>query len=116
MLWGATRGAAERGAGECVFLVYPLTQKQAVQPGRAELGAIVMSVYGGFQKNFLSWISCSRCSHLEKWCIISLWTRIWQSRVLCLGVACGVLKIGFFGRNAWIDSGYIFLRWSGLGS
>ena len=26
------------------------------------------SVYGGFQKNFFSWVSCSRCSQLEKWC------------------------------------------------
>ena len=31
-------------------------------------------------------------------CIISLCPRIWKSRVLCLGVACGTLKIGFFGR------------------
>ena len=53
-------------AGECVFLVSPLTQRQAEQPPlEAEPGAIVMSVYGGFQKNFLSCVSCSRCSHLE---------------------------------------------------
>ena len=72
---GATRSAAafscllegERGIGE----VYPLTQRQA----------IVTSVYGSFHKNFLSLVSCSRCSHLEIWCIISLWPRIWQSRV-----------------------------------
>ena len=56
---------------------------------------------------------CSRCPHLETWCIISLWPRIWQSRVRCLGVACGVQKIGFFGRspfgsNAWLDSRYMF--------
>ena len=46
----------------------------------------------------ISCISFSRCSHLEIWCIISSWLRIWQSHVLCLGVACGVLKNEFFGR------------------
>ena len=29
-------------------------------------------------------------------CIISFWLRIWQSRFLCLGVACGVQGIGRF--------------------
>ena len=61
----------ERGAGEWVFLFYPLTQRQAVQPlVWAEPGAIVTSVHGGFQMNFISCVSCSRCSHLEIWCII----------------------------------------------
>ena len=31
------------------------------------------------------------------WCIISSWPRIWQSLFLSVGVACGVLKTGFFG-------------------
>ena len=63
----------ERGTGECVFLVYPLTQRQAEQPPVvAEPGAIVMSVYGGFHKNLFSSVSGSRCSHPEMWCLISL--------------------------------------------
>ena len=41
--------------------------------------SLVTSVYGGFKKNFLSWASSSRSSHLEIWCIISLRPRIWQS-------------------------------------
>ena len=76
-----------------------LTQRQAeLPPVGAEPGAVVTSLHGGFQKNFLSWVSWSRCSHLEIWYIISLCPRIWESRVLCLGVACGRLKVGFFGR------------------
>ena len=62
----------------------------------------------------ISCISCSRCSHSEIWCIISFCLRIWQSHVLCLGVACGILKIEFFwrfcgySRNAWLNSEYMF--------
>ena len=58
------------------------------------------SVYEASVKNFLSWVSCSRCSRLEILCIVSLWPCIWQLRFLFLGVACGVRKIGFFGRFA----------------
>ena len=76
MTWGAAAFywllGGERGAGECVFLVYPLTQQAEPPPVGAEPGAIVTSVCGGFLKNFLSWVSCSRCSHLEIWCIISV--------------------------------------------
>ena len=39
-----------------------------------------------------------RCSHFEIWRIISSWLRIWQSHVLCLGVAREILKNGSFGR------------------
>ena len=49
-------------------------------------------------EEFLFVGSCSRCSHLEIWCIISLWPRIRQSGFLCLGDTCGVQIIGFFGR------------------
>ena len=35
----------------------------------------------------ISCFSCSRCSHLKIWCIISSWLCIRQSRVLCVGVA-----------------------------
>ena len=38
-------------------------------------------------------------------CVVRPWIHVlhqclvvWQSRVRCLGVACGVQKIGFFGR------------------
>ena len=66
---------------------------------RSEPGSTVTrQSNGGLKKNFLSWVSCSRCSHSEIWSIISLWPHIWQSRVLCLGVTCGILKFGFFGR------------------
>ena len=41
---------------------------------------------------------CSRSPHLEIWCIITLWPRIWLSCVRYLGVAFGVQRIGFFGR------------------
>ena len=46
----------------------------------------------------ISWVSCSRCSHLDIWRIISSWFRIWQSHVLCLGDACGTLDDEFFGK------------------
>ena len=45
---------------------------------------------------------------------ISSWLRIWQSHILCLGVACGILKwilrevLWLFVRNAGLDSGYMF--------
>ena len=45
----------------------------------------------------ISCISSSRCSHFEMW-RMSSWLRICQSHVLCLGVACGILKNEFFGR------------------
>ena len=56
-----------------------------------------------------SCISCSRCSLLERWCIISSCLRIWQFLILCLGVAGGILKwilrevFRFFVRNARFD-------------
>ena len=99
--WGAAASSwllgGERG-GECVLLVYPLTQRQAEQPPvGAELAAIVTSVYGGFRKNFLSWVSCSRCSHFEIWCIISV--LVSGSHASCVWVLLfGVQRIGFFGR------------------
>ena len=72
--WGATWGAA------------------------ASVQLIVTSVLGGFQKYFVLPGCSLRGSHLEIWHIISFRLRIWQSRSLCLGVACGV-QVGFFGRS-----------------
>ena len=112
--WGAaaSSGLLEMSVvlASAFFMVYPLTQRQAeLPPVGAEPGAVVTSLHGGCQKNFLSWVSCSRCSHLGIWCINSLCPRIWESRILCLGVACGRLKVGFFGRFC----GY---SWAMLGS
>ena len=51
---------------------------------------------------------CSRCSHLEI-CSLHLYPRIFQPLFWCLGVACGVQRIGYFGRSCvhctWFDSG-----------
>ena len=38
-------------------------------------------------KNFLSLVSCSRCSHMKIWCITSSWPCTSQFCVRCLGVA-----------------------------
>ena len=35
----------------------------------------------------ISCFSCTRSSHLEAWCTVSSWLRVWQLHVLCLGVA-----------------------------
>ena len=56
-----------------------------------------VSVYGGHWNNFMSLV-CTRCLHVEIWCIIPLRPCIWQSIPRFLGVACGVRNIGFFGR------------------
>ena len=45
----------------------------------------------------LWWLA--RAVRTWKWCIISLWLRIWQSLSLCLGVACGVRLD--FPADAW---------------
>ena len=128
--WGSTWGAAasswllggERGTGECVFLVCP----QAEQPlaftlfscpslcndrcrGGAELESLFMRQSTvAFER--ISCISCSHCSHLEIWRIISSWLRIWQSHVLCLRVACGILKNEFSGDSAVIRAQRLAVR------
>ena len=56
------------------------------------------SVFGGFQKNFLSRFSCSRCSHLEILCIITLWPRILAVTRPVSGCCILEYRIGFFER------------------
>ena len=64
---------------------------------QAELGSLFMRQSTvAFER--ISCISCSRCSHLDIWRILSSWLRIWQIHVLCLGVACGLRKNEFFER------------------
>ena len=48
----------------------------------------------------ISRFSCSRCSRLEIWSVLSSRSRlrIWQSHVLCLGVACGNWTLNSLGR------------------
>ena len=83
-----------RGAGECIFLDYPLTQRprssRRVRPRRDSLRRPweEFDVLG----------VCTRCLHKEIWCIIPLRLCIWQSIPRYLGVACGARNIGFFRR------------------
>ena len=103
----------ERGTGECVFLVYRLTWRQAEQPPVvAEPGSIVMRqstvAFRGISfPRFLA----RALRTLEMWCIISLWPCFWQLRVRCLGVACGLRKIGFFARSALTREQCLAQQW-----
>ena len=54
----------------------------------------------------LSWSCRLRGSHMEIWYAISFTHRIWKSRSLCLGVACGV-QVGFFGRSWYVSRAQI---------
>ena len=73
---GATWGAA---ASSCFLEVSVVPASASFWSRRGHHHTLV---HGGFLKNFHSWVTCSRCSHLE----------------MCLGAGCGEQKIGFFGR------------------
>ena len=54
---------------------------------------------------------CSRCPHLEIFCIISFWPRIWQSRVRCLGVAFGVRELDSSGGAVILSVQCLARQW-----
>ena len=88
-----------------LLLVYPLTQWLEQPLVQAVPGPPVS--HGAFWKNFLFYMpALPRCSHLKSghfsFALVSF-SLFWR-----LGVACGVQRIGFFGRSCvhltWFDS------------
>ena len=106
----------ERQEWSCLVRYSPGLPSYAV--AGAAVGASCARVppvsYGGFWKNFLFYVaSLPSCSHLENWTLL-LCPLIFQSFSWRLGVACGVQRIGSFGRSfvhlTWFDSGHMFFE------
>ena len=68
----------------------------------------VLEAFGRISSSALP--ASSRCSHWEIW-TLRLCPRIFQPLFWCLGVACGVQRIGCFGRSCVLATcGYMFFE------
>ena len=112
----------ERGTGECVFLVYLFTQRQAEQPlvfrlfyarrcattGAGELESLFMRQSAvAFER--ISCFSCSPCSHLKicmsSWlCILAVARPVFG----CCKRSTELDHSRLLVRNACLDSEYMF--------
>ena len=94
----------EGAAGECVFLVYSLTQKlRSSRLWRLRRGHRYASVHGGLLEDVLSWVSSSRCAHLENGALFlyGLVSGSHASCVLALHVECKELEFSDFREILW---------------
>ena len=99
----APRWLTTTGVRGCVWTLrgvrtgrtWTLGTHSGARPGSTEVPQIqfidFMVVDGGFWRTLFFWI-CSRCSHLEIWCIIPPRPCIWQLFRRCLGAACGLRR------------------------
>ena len=95
-----------------LFLVCPLAQRPAKQPPEeAEQGSIdIRQSAEAFRRvSFLG--LCSRCSHLEIWCIFSFWPRIEQSCVLCLWRYMWSTELDSSGDARFFGAQYLARQW-----